>query len=345
MPITFSGTKLPQSEIEEIQAEIYSDWGTFRNRDVNIQEGHKSGAEVYESKVTVEERPYTGDEVTSGNGDARVERSVVNLIKGEWADVINYNELLSTRFEKSMAKGAFNTVSSEFDNKILQYITPAISQDLENLTWNGATAAQKIAIAALPSGAGQGSISASAQALVAAMPTTIHNSLPATILYNDSQSKVTPGAGLGDYVKVGATAYTAATIADEYAKMFAAIDPKVIADVINPPIIYAPLADRQLMLTANNSVGAASNKNFMFQNESLTSTCYYNGVEVRFKPLVGFHIVSPAKYLLILFDLVNDMNILETGKMANGSDKYYYKNVQAWATWCTNQRYITLYGG
>jgi hypothetical protein len=51
--ITFSGTKLPQSELAEIQAEIYADWGTFRERDIEINEGHKSGTEVYESKVTV----------------------------------------------------------------------------------------------------------------------------------------------------------------------------------------------------------------------------------------------------------------------------------------------------
>jgi len=56
-------------------------------------------------------------------------------------------------------------------------------------------------------------------------------------------------------------------------------------------------------------------------------------------------IASPAKYLKILFDLANDMSVLETGKMANGADTYFYKNVQAYATWCTNQRYITLYGG
>jgi hypothetical protein len=99
------------------------------------------------------------------------------------------------------------------------------------------------------------------------------------------------------------------------------------------------------MITANNSKGAASNKNFLFAGEELHSKCYYNGVEVKFKPLVGFHIISPAKYLMVLFDLVNDMNILETGKMPAGADQYYYKNVQAFATWCTNQRYITLYGG
>jgi hypothetical protein len=177
------------------------------------------------------------------------------------------------------------------------------------------------------------------------MPVNLVNSLVATILYNDSQSKDTPGAGLGDYQKVAATSYTEATIADEYAKMYAKIEAKVLNDKLNPPIIYAPLGDRQLMRIANNAKGAAQQINFLFDSPAVDAKCTYNGVAVHFKPLVTFHIISPAVYLILLFDLINDMNILETGKQANGSDKYFYKNVQSFTTWVTNQRYIILYGG
>ena len=38
-------------------------------------------------------------------------------------DVIDYNVLLDTRFERSMTAGAFNTVSTEFDNAVLQDIS------------------------------------------------------------------------------------------------------------------------------------------------------------------------------------------------------------------------------
>lgn len=346
MAIVFSGTKLPQSELKEIQSEIYADWGTFRDKDISIQEGHKSGAEVYESKVTVAAKAYSTAEVTSTDDlTLAVQRSVVNLSKIQFSDTIDNNVLLNTRFEKSMKAGAFEIVSSEFDNAVLQYVTPAISASMEEMTWSGATAAQKAAIAALVPGAGQGAISAGAQASVAASPTNLFNSLPATILYNDSLSKATPGAGLGDYVKVGGTTVTAANIAAEYSKIYAAIDPKVLNDTANPPIIFAPLGDRQLMRIANNSVGAASNQNFLFSGDGLDAKAYYNGIEVKFKPLVDFRIASPAVYLHLLMDLLSDMSILETGKMANGADLWYYKNVQALATWVTNQRYIVLYGG
>lgn len=340
MAIVFSGVKTPQTELEEIQSEIYADWGTFRDRDVDISEGHKSGADVYESKVSVNMLAHSTGEVSAGSDSLAVQKTTVNLTKVMFADTVNYETLLNTRFERSMAAGAFNTVSSEFDNKILQQVSPAIAQTMEGVTWDGATAAQKVLIAALTPGAGQGSISAGAQTLAAAMPSNLVNSLPAIILHNDSQSKDTPGAGLGDYKKVLSIAsITSSTIAAQYALLYATLDSKVLAN--EEVIIFAPLAHRQLMKIANNSVGAASNQNFLFEGDKAS----YNGIEVKFKPLVGFMIASPAKYLKILFDLAGDMNVLETGQMSNGSEEWFYKNVQAYATWCTNQRYITLYGG
>lgn len=345
--VTFSGTKFPQTQLEEIQSEIYSDWGTFRDRDIDIQEGHKSGTDVYESKVTVNMKAAdTGEVAVDGTAEYKVEKTAVTNVRVMFADQIDEEVLLNTRFERSMANGAFNLVSSEFDNKTLQFIQPAISARMEDALWDGATTAQQAAIAGLTPGAGQGSISAGAQTLVAAMPTNLFNSLPATILYNDSQSKVVPGAGLGDYKKVLTIAtVTAATIAAEYAKIFNSLDPKVLADPSNPPVIFAPLADRQLMRTANNSVGAASNKNFDFVDNSLQSKVYFQGIEVKFKPLVGFRICADPRYLKLLIDMLSDISGMETGQVANGAQKMWYKNVQSLTTWVTNQRYITLYGG
>ena len=340
MAVTFSGTKVPQTELEEIQQEIYADWGTFRDGDVDINEGHKSGADVYESKVSVNMQAHSTGEVTAGSDVLGVQKSVVNLTKVMFADTVNYETLLDTRFERSMAAGAFNTVSSEFDNKVLQQVSPAIAQTMESVTWDGATTAQKSLIAGLTPGAGQGSISAGAQTLAAAMPTNLVNSLPAIILHNDSQSKDTAGAGIGDYKKVlSISTISSSTIAAEYAKLYATLDPKVLAN--EEVIIFAPLEHKQFMKIANNSVGAASNQNFLFEGDRAS----YNGIEVKFKPLVGFMIASPAKYLKILMDLTSDISTLNVGQMTNGSEEWFYKNVQAYATWCTNQRYITLYGG
>lgn len=228
MAIVFSGTSLPQSELETIQSEIYADWGTFRDMDVDIQDGHKSGVEVYESKVTVTQSAFSVSPVTAtGDINMAFQRTPVTLTKVQYEDLIDNSTLLSTRMQRSMKSGAFDMVSQEFDRAILIDIQPAISADMEEKLWNGATAANQAAIAALVAGAAQGSISAVAQTLVAAMPTNLTESFPSIILYNASQSKTTPGAGLGDYVKVPsiAASITSANIADEYSKAFAMVDP------------------------------------------------------------------------------------------------------------------------
>lgn len=347
MPIVFSGTSLPQSELKEIQGEIYADWGTFRNMDVAIEEGHKSGTEVYESKVVVNMAAYSSGAVSAGSDTLTVGRTPVVLTKIQFADTVDNNTLLDTRFERTMKSGAFNMVSTEFDNFVLQQISPAIGQTMENVTWDGTTTAHKALIAALVPGAAQGSISAGAQTLVAAMPTNLVISFPAIILHNYSQSKTTPGAGLGDYIKVPSIAgsITSLNIADEYAKMFNMIDPKVINKPDLGLTIFAPLAHKQLIKVANNSVGAAQQVNFLVEGSGATEKIYYNNIEIKFKPLVGFMIAAPAKYLKVLMDLAGDLSGLETGPMANGAQQMWYKNVQAYATWVTNQRYIVLYGG
>lgn len=348
MAINFTGTTRNHSEMEEVVQEIYSNSGTFRDAIVNISEGHKSGTDVYESKVTVAMTALNTGEVTAtGNIDLKVNRTPVSLYTYNYEDRINDNVLKGTKFEKSMKAGAFEVVSDEFDRKVLIQVAPAIGADLENKVWNGATAATKTAIAALTPGAGQGSITAAAQAAVAAMPTTLFDSLAVRILYNDSQSKTVPGAGLGEYIKVTGTTVTSSNIATEYGKMYAGAPEKVI----NPtngimPYIYAPLAHRQLIKVANNAVGAAQNINFLVEGVGANEKIYYNGIEIKFVPLASnFMILTSPDFLHLLMDLTGDLSALMIDQVANGAMQRYIKNVGSIATWVTNQRYITLYGG
>lgn len=348
MAISFTGTKNAQSEVQEITQELYRDSLTFQGQTIEVNDGHKSGADVYESKVGVTAKAASSAAVTAtGDISLEVNKTPVTLSRIQFSDIVDETVLLDTRFERSMASGAFNLVSDEFDNAVLQFVQPAIGESLENMVWNGATTAQKAAIAGLTPGAAQGSISASAQTLVAAMPTNLFNSVPATILYNTSQAKGTPGAGLGDYKKVlsPAGSVTSANIAEEYAKIYETADEKVINSRAIAPTIFAPLADRQLMKIANNSVGAASNQNFLFEGTGTSERAFYNGVEVKFVPLVGFRILTLPPYLKLLMDLASDANVLEIGQVANGAQQRYIKSIQAIATWVVNQRFITLYNG
>ncbi|CAC9972911.1 hypothetical protein ACFFLS_06100 [Flavobacterium procerum] len=338
MAINYAGGK-KNPDLEEIQSELYADSKTLRDRVIDIQEGFKSGADVYESKVSVTMKAGSTDAVTAdGTIDLSAIKTGVALKSIEYSDVIDDAVLFGTRFEKSMAKGAFNQVSDEFDKKVLIQVAPAIGEDLESHLWNGATTATKSAVAALTG------LSASFKAAVAAMPTSEFDSIPVRALYNDSNSKTVAGAGIADTVKLTGTTYTAANIAAEYGKLYLGAPDKVINATSSEPRIFAPLAHRQLIKIANNSVGAASNINFLVEGSGANEVISYNGVKIEFHPMVGVVMLTLPEYLKVLLDLSGDASYLEVDKMANGAQKRYIKNKQSIATWVTNQRYITIQG-
>lgn len=347
MAVTYTGTKVSQTELKDITGELYQDSNTFRERIIDIQEDHKNSAWVYESKVTVTAKAASDAAVTADGTIATTANGTqVALDFIEFSDFIAQKTLLGTRFEKSMAAGAYNLISDEYDRKVLIDIQPAIGEAIDSYIWNGAKAATKTAIAALTPGAAQGSISAGAQTLVAAMPVNLMDSLPAVILYNASQAKTVPGAGLGNYIKVPSiSAVTSATIAAEYAKLYLAAPSKVTTNKTRPAEIFAPLSDLVNIKIANNSVGAAQQINFLIEGAGATEKVYYNGIKINFVPLVGFRIFADPMYLKVLMDSVSDLSSLELGPVANGAQMRWYKNIQSITCWVTNQRYITLYGG
>lgn len=348
MAISIAGGTRNYQELEEIQEELYQDSKTFRENVIDIQQNFKSGADVYESKVTVAMSALnTGKVVATGNITLGVQKTPVTLVTFNYEDVIDDNSLKGYRFETSMKKGAFNTISDEWDKKVLIQITPAIGDDLENKIWNGALAATKTAVAALTPGAGQGSMTAATQTVFAAMPSNLFDSIMATILYNNSNSKAVPGAGLGDYIKVTGTTVTSANIAAEYAKLYAGAPQKVVNNTATPPMIFAPLGDRQLIKIANNpSATASQNMNFLVEGSGATEKIYYNNHEIYFVPLgATFRVLTIPKYLKVLMDLISDMSSLMVDRVSDGAMQRYIKNIQSIKAWITNQRYITVYGG
>ncbi len=328
--------------------EIYAESFTLREGLVEVNEGHKAGADVYESDATVTATAHnTGQVTVTGDIDLNANKTPVSLTTFNYEDVIDENVLKGTRFERSMKSGAFNIDSDEFDRKVLIQVAPAIGEDIENTIWDGATTAQKALIAGLTPGAGQGSISAGAQTLAAAMPTRLVDSLPAVILHNASNAKAVPGAGLGDYIKVLSIAtITAANIGAEYEKMYLAAPSKAVNHRAEPSRIFAPLAHRQFIKVANNAVSAtADNKNFVIEGSGENEVISYNGHIINFVPLVTFMIFAIPSYMKVLMDLMSDVSALIIEKESNASQRRVLKNIQTMATWIVGQKYITLYGG
>jgi len=343
MAITYTGTKTQAGEYAEIVQEIYADSPTFRGETIEIVEGHKSGMDIYESSAEITFSAANYGSVTADNVALKTQKSKVNLNTFNVEGIIDESSLKGTRFEKSMASGAYNVVSDEFDKAVLVQVTPAVGAELESNVWNGATAATKAAIAALTPGAGQGSISAGAQALVAAMPTTYFDSIPATMLYNDSQSKATPGAGLGDYIKVAGTTVTSANIVAEYVKIYNAIPNDVLVKTgDDAPIIYAPKGDYKLIKAANRVQGAALQENFVGNS---FNDMYFNDVKIVFVDLVSFRIVAQKNNLKLVMDLLSDSSQLIIEKEANASTRRILKLINTMNTWVVKQKWNVLYNG
>lgn len=344
MAVAYIGSKTPQTEFEPVIHGVIAEARTFKKDLVNISEGHKDGTDVYESKVDIGLEAYSSAAISSDSNTISVNKTPVYLSKIMAKGIVDYNVLLGTRFDRTMKTSAFETISDEFDRKVMIHVSPSIGAKLDYQVWNGVTAATKSAVAGLTAGAGQGSITAAAKTAVASLTATQFDGLIPTILYNNSQSKTVAGAGLGDYVKVTGTTVTASNIADEYEKIFNSIDSD---DLQTGKIkIFAPDGDYQKILSANNVKGASTNINFVVNGSGLDATVTYNGVPIEFVKIEGeFRVAADPMNLHILMDLKSDLTKLEIDKMANGADQYYYKNVMAVATWVTDQTGIVLYGG
>ena len=343
MAITYTGIKTEAGEYAEIVQEIYADSPTFRGETIELVEGHKSGLDVYESSAEITFSAANYGPVTADNVNLKAQKSIVNLKTFNVEGIIDESSLKGTRFEKSMKAGAYNVVSDEFDQKVLIQVQPAVGAKLESWVWNGATAATKAAIAALTPGAGQGSVSAGAQTLVAAMPTTLFDSVPATMIYNDSQSKAVPGAGLGDYLKVAGTTVTSANIVAEYVKRYNAIPNDVLVMTgDDAPIIYAPKAEYKLIKSVNRVQGAALQENFIGNS---FNDMYFNDVKIIFVDLVGFAIVAQKMNLKLVMDLLSDSSQLIIEKEANASTRRILKLINSMTTWVVKQKYNVLYNG
>lgn len=343
MAITYTGTKTEKSEYAEIVQEIYADSPTFRGETIELVEGHKSGMDIYESSAEVTFSAANYGSVTADNVALKAQKSTVDLKTFNVEGIIDESSLKGTRFERSMAQGAFNVISDEFDKKVLIQVQPAVGAKLESWVWNGATTATKAAIAALTPGAGQGSISAAAQTLVAAMPTTLFDSVPATMLYNASESKATPGAGLGDYLKVAGTTVTTANIVAEYVKIYNAIPDDVLVMTGDmAPVIFAPKGDYKLIKAANRVQGAALQENFVGNS---FNDMYFNDVRIIFVDLVGFRIAAQRNNLKLVMDLLSDSSQLIIEKEANASTRRILKLINTMNTWVVKQKWNVLYGG
>lgn len=326
MAISYQKVDLKGNKLEEIQAEIFHSNDTVGKGYVNFADNIKAGTLFTENKINVSAQPYTGQALTSA-GSIEMKDRFVYPFKFEYKQDFLQEDLRSSRFAESMAKGAWNIESNEFGSKVLFNYGPKVSADAEVKFWNSITATTKSFIAG-------SSYSAGVKAYAAALPVGNFDGVIANVLAQDGVLQ-TPNMITG-------TAITPANIAAEYAKVFSAQNIGSLLDSTDggPVYFYAPLNHKQLILIANNSVGAAQQINFFNSGDTFS----YNGVEIKFVPLMADVILAhKMDRVFWCTDLLGDENMFNVDKKSNDSDVQFVRCIYTLTAHVANIDKAVLY--
>lgn len=327
MALTNNSLSLVGVDVTNIQEQILFANKTIEKGLVTFDTGFKSGTMFSTADVSVTAQLYTGEALTP-NGSMTVTDRVINLTKLEYKDEFLQDVLRSTRYSSTMKPGAWNIESSEFGTKVLGLYGQRVSLDAEKMFWSGVTSTTKEAIASTTASF----YTAPVKALVAAQPTTLVDGVFAKMFYD---------GGLPVYgAKIVGTTMSAANIADEYAKIYAQIDPVVLDNNMTEYVLFASREQKQLMTIANNSVGAASNKNFIIEKDN----AYYNDVRIEFIPFPSNVVYgNTVDGIHWLADQLSDDNMFEVGKKVADGDKQYIRSIYTQATHLSRPEYGVIY--
>jgi hypothetical protein len=333
MAVTYTGAEIPTDFKAEIIAEILFRNETVEKNLVAFETGIKAGRIITENINSVTMQAWTVNPTGSEAGAIGLEDTVVTPVKVEFIDKFTPDDLRSTRFNRDMAAGAINDISDEFNRLVLNGVAPLISLDAENKYWNGATAATQTAVAALTAGAGQTAVGAAEKTLVAAMPTTLFDSLTARIIYNK--------AAVGGRIKVAGTTLSATNIAVEMGKLYNAIPDEVLAGA-EKPLIYAPRGVKKFI----NNFNLAQTYRDTFTVDLATGKYFYLDVEIVFIPLAANVLIAgvPMNFMWCT-DLLDDYSNIEIQKYPAPRKDYFYDVIFTIFAHVVNQKFNVLYVG
>lgn len=342
MAITYTPVSLRGQAAEPVFAELLFRNNTIADELVRFEENIKAGSIISEFGVTVTRQAYTSGAPTAA-GSINPTDKEVTPIKQMYYDEFDPDQLRPSRYNRDMAAGAWNVISGEFMQMLMESVAPKIALQAEVDFWNGASSATKTAVAALTPGTGQGSVGAAEQTYVAAAPTSLFDGIVTTLIYNSPNAET--AAGVGARVKVAGTTITSSNIATEYAKLYAAIP----AVLFNPaetggdkPYIYAPYSHKQLI----NIFNVTATYRDLFSVEPVTGKYFYNSVEIKFVPVPeNCMIVSLPNDLVWCTDLLSDLNLLNIDKIANNREDMFYKAIFTELAWVVRQKNKVLYLG
>lgn len=330
MAISATIVDLRGKAYEPVITELLFENKTVADNLVSFEDDVKANTIFTENSNTVAMQAYTSG-APSSSGTLTLTDTLITPTKLMFYQEFDPNALRSSRFNRDMKPGAWNTASSEFERTVLAAYAKEVSYDAELKFWSGLTAATQTAIAALSPGTAQNEVGAAEQTWAAAQTPALVDGVIGRMIYNNS--------ALGTRVKVAGTTISSSTIAAEYAKVYAAI-PAVVLKQTEKPFIYAPHSHMQLINIYN--VTATYRDLFSVQGDKY----YYNSVEIKFVPL-SENVVIAAKpsHIVWCTDLVSDLNYMEINKIANNRDDMFVKHVFSQFTHVVNQAVNVLYVG
>ena len=318
---------------DPVISEIIFENKTISEGLVAFETGIKAGTIFTENVNTVTMQNWAVN--PSASGTIGVNDVLITPVKVEYLDSFTPNDLRTSRFNRDMKPGAWNDVSDEFAKMILNGVAKSISADAENKFWNGATATTKTAVAALTAGALNTQVSTQEKALVAAMPTTLFDSVITRAIYNN--------AAVGGRIKVvGTAAITAGTIVAQYELLYKAIVAETLSASEEKAFIYAPRSHKQLINLANVNLTYRD----VFAVDMVADKYYYLGVEIKFVPIAeNTMLVAVPSNIKWCTDLMEDLNMVVIDKFPQPRKDYFYDVVFTIFAHVTNQRFNTLYVG
>ena len=333
MAVTYTGAQIPTDFKADIISEILFKNDTVEKGLVTFETGIKAGRIITENLNSVTMQAWTVNPTGSEAGAIGLEDTLVTPVKVEYIDKFTPDDLRSTRFNRDMAPGAINDVSDEFNKLVLNGVAPLISLDAEAKFWNGATAATQTAVAALTAGTGQTAVGAAEKTLVAAMPTTLFDSLTARIIYNKG--------AVGKRIKVAGTTLSVTNVAEEMGKVYNAIPDAVLAGA-EKPYIYAPRNVKKLI----NNFNLAQTYRDTFTVDLATGKYFYLDVEIVFVPLASNVLLAglPMNFMWCT-DVMDDYANIEIAKYPAPRKDYFYDVIFTVFAHVVNQKFNVLYIG
>lgn len=331
MAIVYNVVDIRGVAAEPVIEEILFENKTVSEGYVTFEDDIKAETIFTEGRATATMQAYTaGAPASAGSLDAF--DCPVTPIKVQYYQEFDPNTVRFSRFKRDIKAGAWEILSTEFERIMIGGVyAKNISADFENKYWNGATTATKVSVAA-------GGNTVTEKAQVAAMPTTLFDSITTTIIWNACNPTLTPS--VGGRIPVAGTTITNTNIKTEYDKVYAAIPAEVLASSFQP-YLYAPHAHKQLINQFNN---VATNFKDVFV--IMNGKYFLYDLEIKFVPYpANVILAAPKEHLFWCTDLVADINKMQIDKIALNREDMFIKTNATIAAHVANQAYNVLYTG